>query len=219
MQRFFKKIIESLFIPTRQDYTKLFKWSWLVIITIVFLLLFGLSLPPIVKKISSAISEEAKRTLVTNNEVIKIWISFSSLTLELLIAILLGQILLTESASRRLKQILAYSQIESQLILDIELFTREANLKNKVDEYYNLMEDKSTVKGLMNRISRLYVLSSEILITIYPDMRSYYTRVIFLSLITSFPGGLYGLGAFILFVLLSLTKVMGIYLDSPWLII
>lgn len=217
MRNVFKKIIENLFIPTKLDYARPFSWGWLIIIVLVFLSLFVLGMPPIVKMMTSSVLSEGSRAyLIANKDSAKVWLGFSSLTFELLIAILLGQILLTEPIAQRLKRIVADSQVKQQLALQTEISEEESRLKRQVDEVFELLHDKSGTGGPFSRAAKISVLTGDMLVFLYPGMRRFYKKVIILSLITNFPGGLYGLGAFVLFVLLSLTKVGGIYLDSPW---
>jgi hypothetical protein len=218
MRNFFKRIIEELFLPTRLDYTKPFSWGWRILIIVIFLLLVVLSLPPVVEYICSLLSIESKSWFTTNKDILKAWMNFISLTLEILIAVLLGEIVLTEGIAQRLRRLVADSQVKNQLALDIELKAEEIRLKNNVDEIYRLLREKSSIKDLFKKAARLYFLVKETIGFLYPGMRKFYTRVILLSLITSFPGGFYGLLAFFLFVLLSITKVVSFYLDSPLLI-
>lgn len=164
---------------------------------------------------TSVLSLEIKHYLITNKDILKAWLNFGSLVLEILIAILLGQILLTEGMAQRLKRLVADSQVNYQRNLEIELRTEEMQLKNNVDEIYRLLHENASFPKLIANIGKAYRLVKESLIFLYPGLRDLYTKVIFLSLITSFPGGLYGLGAFILFILLSFTKVLGFFLDNP----
>jgi hypothetical protein len=218
MRNFFKSLIGKLFLPTRLDYAKPFGWGWRILIIIIFLSLIVLSLPPMVEHISSSVlSTEFRKTLFNNKDILKSWLNFISLLLEILIAVLLGEILLTEGIAQRLKRLVADSQVKHQLALDIELSAQEIRLKTNVDEIYRLLSEKSSFKETVMKAAQLSSLVKDSITFLYPGIREIYTKVIFLSLITSFPGGLYGLGAFTLFSLLSLTKVLGFYLDSPWL--
>lgn len=216
MRNFFKTAVKNFFLPTRLDYARSFGWGWRILIVILFLSLIILCLPPMVGLIStSVLSLEFKHYLITNKDILKAWLNFGSLVLEILIAILLGQILLTEGMAQRLKRLVADSQVNYQRNLEIELRTEEMQLKNNVDEIYRLLHENASFPKLIANIGKAYRLVKESLIFLYPGLRDLYTKVIFLSLITSFPGGLYGLGAFILFILLSFTKVLGFFLDNP----
>ena len=164
---------------------------------------------------TSVLSPEFRNYLITNKDVLKAWLNFVSLVLEILIAILLGQILLTEGIAQRLKRLVADSQVNYQVNLEVELRAEEMRLKNNVDEIHRLLHENASIRELFKNVVKAYRLVKESLIFLYPGMRDLYAKVIFFSLMTSFPGGLYGLGAFTLFIFLSFIKVLGFFLDNP----
>jgi hypothetical protein len=206
---------EKHFLPDpaveKRHYTK----ATNVLIVTSGLLLIVVSLPPMMWLLDTyVIAPETQSWLSANKAYFKSWTSWLSTALEIGIILFLGGAIFGERATKAFKEVLETYEQERNAFL--------ANRKTELSKKIQDLDAKivSALNGRANTLSRFqqfYQSANELRDTLFGSVPRFQQRLITARFLVSFPGGSHGLVAFVLFVMLTVLKVVGLYIDGPWI--
>lgn len=209
-----KGVSEYLFLPVNADYKKYFSKFLKIIVIIYFLYVVAISFPSFVQWEKTAdiylplISE-----VINNPEFWSVWLPYADFLLEIVFFLMIGGSIFGEWMASYSKDVIhQYGDAVEKARKEDLVFSRN-DLALKIKEYNNLLEGIS-FKNAIQRIWQIYWKSREIINTLLKDIPRVNARFIGAKLAVSFPGGTYGLFAFIIFGILIQTKVAQFYLPS-----
>jgi len=151
--------------------------------------------------------------IVQNKALWKIWLGFSKIVLETLLALMIGASVFAEQFRTTVrKQLEIYSEIREKALQH-----KLANLRGEFSDIAKEIEDLQRDIGvnfgsMLHNLVRLFKLSKSIQTTVFAFPKRY-RKLAQMALLVGFPGGTYGLLAFLLFLLLTMVKVMQVYVD------
>lgn len=216
-----KKIIDTLFLPAYADHRELLSRPLFVVVVFFAVLYSILSLPVIQEIVWVNMCEPSDRLqIIANKDITKAWFESLSFILDLTVAFLIGGSIFGEKLARSFQNsIVQYEK------------AREALLKNELEELTNDVE--LTIKESIEKINEI---RSEVTFDMlknlpeiireirniyrcaFSDVPDFYKGYLRFVLYSSFPGGLYGLSAFILFFASFGFKLAAMYLGSMYLV-
>ncbi len=209
-----KGISEYLFLPVNADYKKYFSKPLKVTVIFYFLYVVAISCPSFVQwEKASGIYLPLVSEVINSPGFWSVWLPYASFLLEIVFFLMIGGSVFGEwMASYSKDAIHQYGDaVEKSRRKDLSFSKNELELK--IREYSNLLEGIS-FKNAVQRIWQIYWKSRKILNTLLKDVPSVNARFIGAKLAVSFPGGTYGLFAFIIFGILIQTKVAQFYLPG-----
>lgn len=175
-------------------------------------------------------SKEILTTLKTNNEIFSSWLDFFDILISVLILVTFGGLIFTDFIANSFKDVCSRYQAGIQNLLNGELPSLKQNVRNSVEEYFRLVglqPLKKFWKGNKNPINaikayiiyanKLYNITSSLQNHLLNDVPQKYRNYLIIMFYSNFPGGLYGLIIFSLFVVGIVFKVFKLYLASPLL--
>lgn len=220
-----RRFMSGFFLEKRHiDKSVRFFWTALVITA---LLALALSIfPPLVPHVAETLVSPGTRSyILSNKSEIKAWLDFVTIILELAIALCIGGAVFSETLANRLKQRLydwqtTYAQ-EGKEVAE-ESISETVGLSNRVKRIYN---DVRQFNFDANSFTEMFVLFSEKLEEadrtaenlrklLFHDYPTVVQKLVMGNLIRNFPGGIYGMMAFLLFFCLMVMKVTAIYVSN-----
>ena len=213
-QRFARFLANSVFLPTRIDYGAILSrpLRWLTIFC--FLTLLVLALPPVMEFIIvKFLDDEFIKNVAANQKDYKIWLSYVSFTLEIIVLLTLGGTIFGEWITAKSKDALK----EYQEQLEKARTQRIGELREGLQDH--ILSITNAVQGAKWRnllqtvltISRASVSVYDILLNQVPIANRTFLMA---KLYVSFPGGLYGLLSFLTIILLTITKAVQLYVEQ-----
>lgn len=216
-----KWIVDYLFLPAKLDHRKLFSRPLLFFIILMAITFAILSLPVIQKVVWEKVVIKSDRALIIQNKAVtKAWFDSFSFILDLSVAILIGGSIFGERLAKSFKESVKKFEEARELLLGetAEHLSEdlEETIKISITKIQQIRSEKAIdmlrqLPMLFKEIRKIY----NIAFNEVPNFYKGYMRFIFYS---SFPGGLYGLSAFLLFFLSSGFKLASMYLGGPYLI-
>lgn len=181
------------------------------------LLLIVLSLPPVMSLLDSyVIATETQAWLATNKGEFKIWANWASTALEIAIVLFLGGAVFGARATDAFKKVL--DEYETQRLDYLE--KRKTELSERIQELdakITASLSGSTGGSGLSRFLQFYKSANSLQATLLSAVPKFQRRLISARFLVSFPGGSYGLIAFVLFLILTSFKIAGLYVDGSWI--
>lgn len=207
-------IANSLFLPVDRQHDQVFLFPARVAVITFFLTLIVVSLPPIVVYVTTSFCDLFPLSSMRISPGIWLtWSKFASLSIEILFVLAITGTVFGEWTAARSRSTLEELEKRFEQAQTLALTDTRDKLANELRAYMYLFSD-ITVSNLMVRLWQAYELSQKIARTLTNKVPQRTATFLAAKFTVAFPGGLYGLVAFVLFGLLSLTKVVQIYADQ-----
>ena len=207
--RFVARVVGA---PGRVPYRQPLEVVWLVVALGILLLLVFFALPPVVDAVVGDTFLPSLHAMLVQNRIwLDRWSAFLKLLFEVLTAVAIGGSIFAQSAAASIKQRL--QQIEAKLLQDVHsvLTANERQIYRHLRKS-NYLIVTATWKNIWRRIPRLATISYDLHRFAAFDIPWSYWRFITVAMPASFPGGFYGVLAFIFLTMLCAVKVVQIYL-------
>jgi hypothetical protein len=220
-----KQLARWLTLGQVPEWREPFEKLWFTVFVSFLVVIIMLSLPPLVGLVTSAIFGHGGSTwLHTNRAWINPWLASLRLIFEILTAICIGGSIFARRRASKLE--LALTNYEEKLFEKgkAELTAREEHLIEQFRLIYRLASPKVIVKaiGIFQVFATRYRRSVQFFLSL---LISYYTAIwvfkqmkrswpVFTVLFASFPGGFYGLLAFIFLCSVCVCKLAQIYMAA-----
>lgn len=202
------------FLPTQFDYRTCFTLPIRIVIIVFFVVLIVLAAPPVIDII---ISHQDRIPVFLSVQIHKqVWldyVEYVSFLLEIAIAFLIGGSIFAEWATNYYKA--AVETYEKKIIE-----ARENNLTELKEESEQLIKRHMEILSQMTAINfiaslcELWKTSMRFINLMYRDVGRVNSIFLMTKALVSFPGGLYGLLAFISFYTLCVLRVVSYYIDK-----
>jgi hypothetical protein len=224
-QRVIDKLSERLFLPAQRDYSISLRRPWFALSFLLLLLVAAGSLP-FIQTFILGTYPDFHVWLKTNASIGKATLESASIFLEIFIAIFIGGSIMSER--------LALTQPVRDLIENVQE-SMNASLKNQagnLEEYFKSLPERAkhslpeivaslvllragvTYTNFFWRLGSLFDLSKDFYVVVRRELPRYARNFVAVKLITSFPGGLYGLVTYFLFFWLIIIRVFKLYFDA-----
>lgn len=205
-------IIKNISLPTNFDYTKTLHKPLLFLILFLFILLSFLSLPPVIDFLISTPTIGIISFIMAEKNSLERWLPCFIYIIEIIILLFLGGSIFGESVAlgvgNRLKKLEV--KIDQKAISQMEKIYPEFG--QLIEEYKKIIKDV-TYKNFIYKAYTGCKLFNRIINYIYSDIPNSYIRLIKAKALIAFPGGFYGLMAFIFVWILSFLKLISTYLE------
>lgn len=216
-----KRLLDYIFLPTRIEHKKYLSRPLLIGVLIIAVFLMVLSIPSLHNFFFELfVSKSDRISIITQKAIHKAWLGSISFTLDIIVALLIGGSIFGERLAKSFaKSIQKYEETRG-IALGIGAKQIETILSLKINEAIETIQEFKNQKGLKNVIKSIpkVIRASKVLYnTAFDQVPTFYKRYTRFVLYSSFPGGLYGLLAFTVFVISSCCKLASIYLDSPYI--
>lgn len=209
-----KGISEYLFLPVNADYKKYFSKPLKVIVIIYFFYVVTISFPCFVQWEKTAKIYLPLISKVINNPGFwSVWLPYANFLLEIIFFLMIGGSVFGEWMASYSKDVIHQYGSAVEKARQNDLVFSKNELASKIREYHNLLQGIN-FKNVIQRIWQIYWKSRKILNTLLKDVPRVNARFIGAKLAVSFPGGTYGLFAFIIFGILIQMKVAQFYLPG-----
>lgn len=205
---------DNLFLPVNVEYKNYFAIP-LRILVLVYLLYSGIiALPPVIELIkANAYQLPLIGFVLENPEFWEIWLPYINFVLEILFFLMIGGSVFSEWVAAHSKNIMDKYETAVDIARQQYLECTKDELATKIEKYYSLLEGIN-IRNVFPRIYNLYNESRSIINILVHDVARVNARFLGAKLAVSFPGGFYGLFAFILFAMLVQVKVGQFYLPN-----
>jgi hypothetical protein len=210
--------VEFIFLPFEMDYRESLKAPLLVLCLVLLLLLLVVAFPPLLRFAFSKIIPE--QVIRPDKGIWKEWLAYAKICLEIMVAVAVGGSVFAESVKVATRQALEEYQKVREHVLKRDVKELKGRVRKLTLRYFAVPRWIANSKGIANSLRR-YVLGMFI---IYNSLRKLYGismsapnglfRFLIWTVSGGFPGGLFGVFAYICFFLLTLTKVIQLYVDS-----
>jgi hypothetical protein len=205
-------IARTIVAPVWIPYTRPLSIALLILAMVIFTFLILLSLPPIVDAVIADKFLPSFRTfLQENSSWLNRWAPSLRLSLEILSAITIGGSIFALSVANTIKAKLDDYKTHILNTSHSHLSEYEKRVYRNLRKITYLIHTIS-LKNLLKRIPTLFILSHDVYSLFIRNLPLSYGYFMTTAVFTSFPGGFYGLLAFIFFTLLCTTKLIQIYL-------
>ncbi len=209
-----KGISEYLFLPVNADYKKCFSKPLKVIVLIYFLYVVVISFPSFVQwEKATNIYLPLISEVINNPGFWGVWLPYANFLLEIVFFLMIGGSVFGEWMASYSKDAIHQYGGAVEKARKKDLVLSENDLALKIRDFSSLLEGID-FKNAIQRIWQIYWKSRKILNTLLKDVPRVNARFIGAKLAVSFPGGTYGLFAFIIFGILIQTKVAQFYLPG-----
>lgn len=203
-----------------------FRYVWVALIVLALAIIVLLVMPPLIPVFMDEFVSPSVKTLMAERKAeIKAWLDFTTILLEVSIAVCIGGAAFSEGLANRIRERLrdwqtAYTQAgEGNLHAGVTTTVQAAGNVKAIRSQLETFDFASV--GFVDTI-RFYLEMMEAADDVMENIRSLllqdYPKIVRMlftsSLIGSFPGGIYGMVAFTLFCCLMLAKVMSIYVGG-----
>ena len=207
-------IANRLFLPVNLEYDRVFHFPARVAVITFFLLLIVVSLPPIVVYVTTSLCDLFPLSSMRISPGIWLtWSKFASLSIEILFVLAISGTVFGEWTAARSRSTLEELEKRFEQAQTAALTDTRDKLADELRAYKYLFSD-ITVSNLIVRLWQAYERSQTVVHTLTNKVPKRTATFLAAKFTVAFPGGLYGLVAFVLFGLLSLTKVVQIYADQ-----
>lgn len=202
-----------LFLPTQFDYKKTFSGPLRVIVIVLFLSVLILAFPPLADWF---IARKDKFTVLSsisaNQQKWKDYLSYAALFIEIIVAILIGGSIFSEWVAKSYKDLIKQYEDKIMRAREAKLVSMKENWEKILHEHITLIRD-ARFSNLLQTLPKLYTTANEFLKQIYGNIGKTNMRFIIAKAMIAFPGGLYGLLAFVFFYALCIIKVLIYYCE------
>jgi hypothetical protein len=202
------------------------RYAWITLVALALMFIVLLVLPPLVPFVTEYVVSPSASAFVASNRVeMKAWLDFSIISLEVAIAVCIGGAAFSEGLANRIRGQLrdwqtAYAQtgeetVEEGVSNTVQVANHVKRLHGKLQQFdFEKTPFGNTVEFYLKMMEEADLVTGDIedlLLRHYPKI---IRTMVTTSLISSFPGGIYGMIAFTLFWCLMVAKVTYIYISG-----
>ena len=207
-------VANRLFLRVDREYDRLFHFPARIVVIAFFLFLIVVSLPPVVAyMITQQYDVYPLHSMHTSPSDWLVWSKFASLLVEILFVLAISGTVFGEWVAVQSRSTLEEIEKRFEQAQTAALTETRDELASQIKAYRDLFSSV-TVSNLLDRLWEAFWLSRTIVGTLQYAIPNRTARFLAAKFTVAFPGGLYGLVAFALFALLSLTKVVQIYAEQ-----
>lgn len=206
-------IANSLFLPVQANYKDYFTIPLRIIVILFFVYSCGIAAPPIIDLVIShnlylpLVSEALDAPIAS-----RIWLAYFGFILEVLFFLMIGGSVFSEWIAAHSKKAITKFETAIEAARHSELKTTRDELTEEIRSYNELLEGIN-FSNFIPRLFSMYKTSNQILSLVVQDVPKVNARFLATKLAVAFPGGAYGVLAFILFGGLIQIKVALLYLE------
>ena len=187
--------------------------KWLLAIS--FLILITISLPFLISYLHPiVISDNRFQYIIDNHDVVKQWSSYLEFTAEISLIFFLGGAIFSEALSTKFKDQIENYQSRRNSILQ----NMQGNIPISIRSSYanvSTLFSELNIKNFYKEPGKKLVAISKLADTTLYGIPGHLKKFMYIKFYSSFPGGLYGLITYVLFIILSLLKIFIMYLGLP----
>lgn len=200
-----------LFLPVHTDYRRVFKIPTQVVILLVLGTIGALAAPPVVDTMLALNPKVFPFDAIHQNpQLWDRWLSFAGVCSELIIVLLIGGSVFGEWLTARSKDAITKLESAVEAALRKELSEAGDDLTRMIRAYLDMLSG-ITIRNIVPRLFQLYRESRRILRFSLGDIPRINTRFLLATIGTAFPGGFYGLLAFVMFGIRMFVEVLKLY--------
>jgi hypothetical protein len=208
-------IANGLFLPVNINYKDRFAVPLRILVALFFIYSVIIAIPSIISFVlvkENNIYLPLMTEFVNNAVVWKTWLPFVSFLLEIIFFLMIGGSVFSEWIASHSKE--AIEKYETAIVkaTENEVESARGALEKEIYNYNNLLKADITFSDFIPTLWDLYKISNTIMQLTVKDIPRINARFIVSKLVISFPGGTYGLVAFIIFGALIQVKIGQMYL-------
>lgn len=218
VRKFARLYVKYLFLPTRLELRGPLSKFWLFFLVFAFIVVVVLAAPPVIEFIlCTQLSPDERVSLKGNEKILLEWLSFVSIFLEVTIALAIGGSIFGERLANKFKKAVTAYEESRTLVLEARKTGLNDEISKTVDAIIDLFSNKTLLQFVSN-IPKLWKLAKNLRRMLFDEMPTFQRRYITLMMYSTFPGGLYGLIAFLSFFALSIIKVFQLYIPKAGIV-
>ena len=205
-------IADKIFLPVNAEYENYFTVPLRILVILFFVYSAVIALPPIVDQVKeSSVALPFIELIIEDPVFWKRWLPFFGLILEIMFLLMIGGSVFSEWVAAHSKETIEKYEAAVVEAKKREITEAKENLVQKIEDYNRLLEDVN-YRNILPKIYKLYRASQEIINLLLNDVAQTNARFLGTKLAVSFPGGSYGIFAFVLFATLIQVKIAQFYL-------
>jgi len=210
-ERLARAVAGRLFLPVEADYNRVLGVPLRVLVLLALFGIVALSAPPVVERVWDE-DIWPFDSIRASHAVWESWLPFAVTGLEILLALLIGGSVFGEWAAAHSKSALDRLQASVDASRKEDIVDAEDELEGRLRRYRMLLEG-ITWRNIVVRLWELFFLSRDILAFVVREVPRTNARFVTAKIGVAFPGGFFGLFAFMTFGVLSIAKVLDLYLN------
>ncbi len=207
-------IADSLFLPVDTKYKDILMKPLRVLVLLFFAYSLIVAMPPVIEIVKEGSFYLPFFSHILENPLFwEKWLPYINFVIEIVFFLMIGGSVFSEWVASQSKETFKKFELAVEKAKEKEILDTKDELVEKIEDYYSLFEG-ITLKNIIPRIWTLYRTSNRIIALLVNDVAKVNAKFLGTKLAVSFPGGAYGLFAFLLFVLLVQLKIGAFYLPA-----
>lgn len=212
LQNIATSIADKLFLPMEVDYKNYFSKPIKALILVFFVYSIVIALPPVVEIVSeNNFPLPLMSSILSEPDYWATWLPFINFVLEILFFLMIGGSVFSEWIASNSKKIFEDYQAAVEDAKEEDVSRIKAKLSKELKSYYLLVEGVN-IRNFFPKLFALYRASNRIVNMIVKDVPRVNASFLSSKIAMSFPGGYYGLFAFVVFGALVQVKIGHFYL-------
>jgi hypothetical protein len=204
---------KRLFLPVGFDYSRVLAWPIRLLVRLLFAILLVYACPYVADLHIAYMDEhELLMSMAANKQCWNDYLAFFSFGLEIVTAILIAGAAFSEWLTTSYKSTVDEWERKIEQARHNELTDVQQEAESLLKRHFDLIRS-TTLTNLLSNLPKLYKTASGFSRLVYRDVGRVNFQFLLAKALVAFPGGLYGLLAFVLFYGLCLLKVLSYYVD------
>jgi|GEM_PF-7002013 len=205
-------IADRLFLPVNVEYSDFFTKPLRYLILVFFLYSIIIAFPPVVETIKFRSTPLPLISSIVEDPVFwKKWLPFINFLVEIVFFLMIGGSVFSEWVVTQSKTAIQRYETAMDIARKKAVVDKKDELAKELKSYYDLI-DGICLSNFLKKLWLLYRGANRVTKILSEDVAKVNTRFLIAKITVSFPGGTYGLFAFILFAILVQIKVGQLYL-------
>lgn len=206
-------LADKLFLPVDFEYEDYLTTPLRILVILVFVYSLVIALPPVIDEVKkSSIALPFIISILEDPIFWKRWLPFINFFLEIVFFLMIGGSIFSEWVAAHSKETIEKFEAAVEEAKKHEVDEARKSLVKSIETYNSLLKGIN-IKNLIPRVYALFKESRKIINMLVNDVAKINAKFLGTKLAVSFPGGSYGVFAFILFVALIQVKIAQFYLQ------
>jgi hypothetical protein len=211
LENIVSSLADKIFLPVDVEYKNYFSVPLKALVILFFIYSSIIALPPIIDLVKdNAFPLPFIDSVYSNPAFWKRWLPFLDFFIEAIFFLMIGGSIFSEWVVAHSKAIIDKYEIAVEAAKTQELAEAKEVLVKSIMNY-NMLLKGITIQNLIPRVFEIYKASREVIDLLVNDAARVNARFLATKLAVSFPGGAYGVCAFVLFAALIQVKVAQFY--------
>lgn len=211
LENIVSSLADKIFLPVDVEYKNYFSVPLKALVILFFIYSSIIALPPIIDLVKdNAFPLPFIDSVYSNPAFWKRWLPFLDFFIEAIFFLMIGGSIFSEWVVAHSKAIIDKYEIAVEAAKTQELAEAKEVLVKSIMNY-NMLLKGITIQNLIPRVFEIYKASREVIDLLVNDAARVNARFLATKLAVSFPGGAYGVCAFVLFAALIQVRVAQFY--------